>query len=95
MAKARTPSATTRAAGPVVCGVDPQLSAIDLLTVEAAYRLRRFRLAGELDEGEPSRAAGFAVDSDVNVRDLSGCSECGGELLLCSAEAQVTNVDPG
>jgi hypothetical protein len=88
-------SRTFRPPRSVVRGVDPELAAIDLLTIETPDGLGRLRLAGELDEREATRAPGFPVRTDVYVGDLSGGGEGVGELLLGGAETQVANKNLG
>lgn len=57
---------------PIFGGVDAQFTAVDLLAVKAPDGLRRLGFAGELDERESARTAGFPVGADVHVLHLPG-----------------------
>ena len=74
-------------------GIDPQLAAVDFLTVELTDRFRGLGFTRELHKREAPRTAGFAVYPNVNVRDVSSCAESGGQLLFSGAKTQIANKD--
>ncbi|HXQ21816.1 MAG TPA: hypothetical protein VN812_09080 [Candidatus Acidoferrales bacterium] len=84
----------TRAIGTarsVLGRVDAQLSAVDLLAVESLDGFRRLRLAGELDEGKPTRPTGFAICTEVDVGDLPCRREGVCQLLLSRPEIEIAD----
>jgi hypothetical protein len=81
--------------GAIVGVVHTQATTAEVVTVEAADRIRCLRVASVLDESESARPAGFAIGADVDADDTSSRSEKLRELLLGRGEAQIADENLG
>jgi hypothetical protein len=58
-------------------------------------RLGRLGLVGELDEGEPPRAAGLAIGWQVDLHDAAGLGQKLREGIGRGSEVQIADEDAG
>ena len=70
---------------------DPEISSVELVTVEFLDRGRDRCGIPELDEGESTRPIGGTVDREEDFRDLTRLREQGLEIRLRGFVAEVTD----
>ncbi len=75
----------------ILCLVDPEISAADLVPVEAFYRDRNRGRVGKFDKGEPPRPSGRPVRREKNFDQLAHFRKQGFQLASGGVKVQVAN----
>jgi hypothetical protein len=89
---ARAASIPTVAHFSLLGQVDPKLSAVQRVTVELAYCAFSFLIVGHLDESEPARPSGFAVERKSDGLDRPGLAEQSLQVIFPDAVGKVADV---
>ncbi len=71
--------------------VDPEISAVEFVPVEALYRSRNRGGVGEFDKGESPRPAGRPIRREKNFDKFAHFGKESFQLAPCGVEVQVSN----
>src|SRR5262245_39053168 len=73
--------------------VDAQVAAIEVATVHLGDRATRFFVAAHADEREAARAAGLAVEHELDLGHVADLTECVLNLGLGGLKREIADVE--
>jgi hypothetical protein len=85
-------TATATATGALARLADADRAALDVAAIQDFHRLRRVGVAGHLDEREPTRASGVAVEDHLDVLDSAALGEDLTQIGFSHVVRQISDV---